>query len=208
MIARFTLRRIALAIGALAAINWSVAEVAADVRCCPPAEPVIVYVVQEAPPAEPQQPSWIFDRSTYTNDPATGARVAQYMRKPPIEPLPDQRAVTSRYRRTQTNLRGTQGSYETDYQVQAWGNGRGGLDAEWERFHDAWKESYLSGGYYNGPGYGGYPTYGGYPGWGYGNGYPGYGAPPYGYPQQPHQPYPHGPGGRGPVYPRGEYHPE
>jgi hypothetical protein len=65
--------------------------------------------------------------------------------------------------------------------VQAWGNGRGGIDAEWERFHDAWKESFLTGGYYNGPGYGGYQGYGGgYPG--YGGGYPGwgYGAPGYG----------------------------
>ena len=33
--------------------------------------------------------------------------------------------------------------------MQAWGNGRGGIDAEWERFHDAWKESYLQNGYYN-----------------------------------------------------------
>ena len=35
------------------------------------------------------------------------------------------------------------GSFDTYYEVQAWGNGRGGIDAEWERFHDAWKESYL-----------------------------------------------------------------
>jgi hypothetical protein len=105
---------------------------------------------------ENEGPSWIFMPSAYTHDPQTGARVAQYMRKPPVEPLEDERAVTSRYRRTQTNLRGTNGSYDTYYEVQAWGNGRGGIDAEWERFHDAWKDSYLQGSYYNqGPGWGG-----------------------------------------------------
>jgi hypothetical protein len=114
-------------------------------------------------------PSWIFGRSSYTHDPYTGARVAQYMRTPPVEPLDDPRLVTSRYRRSRTVLRGANGSVDTYYEVQAWGNGRGGIDAEWERFHNAWKESYLSGGYYNqapayGPwGYGGYvvPSYGG-----------------------------------------------
>jgi hypothetical protein len=122
-------------------------------------------------------------RSTYTHDPETGARVAQYQRLPAIEPLEDERLVTSRYHRTQTNLRGTHGSNESYYEVQSWGNGRGGLDSEWERFHNAWKESFLQGGYYNqGPGYGyGYPGQFGYgygPGYGYGypgNGYPGIG---------------------------------
>ena len=124
--------------------------------------------------ADNSPPSWIFRRSTYSHDPVTGARVAQYMRTPPVEPLEDERNVTSRYRRSRTNLRGADGSVDTYYEVQAWGNCRGGIDAEWERFHDAWKESYLQGGYYNqSPGYGG--GYNG-PG-GYGNGYggPGYG---------------------------------
>jgi hypothetical protein len=94
-------------------------------------------------------PSWVFRRSTFTNDPETGARVAQYMRKPPVEPLADQRDVTSSYRRTRTNNRGRNGSYDTSYQVQAWGNGRGGIDAEWQMFNDVWKESILSGSYYN-----------------------------------------------------------
>lgn len=133
------------------------------------------------------QPSWIFSRATYTHDPETGARVAQYMRIPPVQPLEDERIVTSRYRRSRTNLRGADGSIDTYYEVQAWGNGRGGIDSEWERFHDAWKESYLQGGYYNGPGYGGgYPGpygggYGGYGAPGYGYGYPGYGFPGGGY---------------------------
>jgi hypothetical protein len=120
-------------------------------------------------------PSWIFAQSTYTHDPFSGARVAQYMRKPPVEPLDDQRMVTSRYYRSRTNLRGAHGSFDTYYQVQHWGNGRGGIDAEWERFHDAWKESYLQGGFYNqGPGYGGV-----HPGFGLGGFWPGYG---YGFP--------------------------
>ena len=110
------------------------------------------------------EPGWIFHRSTFTNDPTTGARVAQYERKPPVEPLDDQRNVTSSYRRTRTNLRGLDGSYDDSYQVQAWGNGRGGLDAEWQMFNDVWKESILSGSYYNGPAYGPY-------GFGGGNGY-------------------------------------
>jgi hypothetical protein len=121
--------------------------------------------------------------------------VAQYYRTPAVEPLDDPRLVTSRYRRTRTTLRGTDGSVDTSYQVQSWGNGRGGLDAEWERFHDAWQQSFLSGsyssGYGSGPGYyggapGAYPQpypYGGYPGYGYGQAPAyGYGPPPgYGY---------------------------
>jgi hypothetical protein len=102
------------------------------------------------------------------------------MRIRPVEPLEDERNVTSRYSRSRTNLRGTDGSVDNIYTVQSWGNGRGGLDAEWERFHDAWKESYLQGSYYNGPvnggGYGPWNYGSGY-GPGYGNGYPGYGYP-------------------------------
>ncbi len=119
-----------------------------------------------APPAE----SWVFARGRYTHDPDTGGRVAQYAMKPPVEPLPDQRAVTSGYRRTRTVLRGADGSSDTSYQVQSYGNGRGGLDAEWERFHDAWRGSTIGGGNYQGfqqfgfGGYGGgFGGYGGYP---------------------------------------------
>jgi hypothetical protein len=112
------------------------------------------------------------------------------MRTPPVEALDDQRIVTSRYRRSRTNLRGTNGSFDTYYQVQAWGNGRGGIDAEWERFHNAWKESILSGGFYQSPGgpWGpgrGFPSGGHGPAFGYGfpgGGFPAYGAPGYGAP--------------------------
>jgi hypothetical protein len=143
------------------------------------------------PVYEREAPSWVFRRSTYSHDPYTGARVAQYMRTPPVEPLDDPRMVTSRYRRSRTNLRGIDGWIDTYYEVQAWGNGRGGVDAEWERFHDAWKESYLTGGFYNqgqgfspwAPGWGGLPGFGfpgfgvnpgfGFPGW---NGFPQHGG--------------------------------
>jgi hypothetical protein len=102
------------------------------------------------------------------------------MRTPPVEPLEDERAVTSRYRRTRTNLRGTDGSFDTYYEVQAWGNGRGGIDAEWERFHSAWRESYLQNGFYNqSPAWGGPWNHSG--NWGHGrpwnSGGPGYGHP-------------------------------
>jgi hypothetical protein len=104
----------------------------------------------------------------------TGARVAQYERIAPVEPLEDERNVTSSYRRTQTNLRGADGSTDTYYQVQAWGNDRGGIDAQWERFHDAWKESILQGSYYNqsygNGGYGPWNNRYGFNGSGYWNG--------------------------------------
>src|SRR5262245_49950444 len=122
--------------------------IACDGPCASQPRPVCY---QRACVADNSQPSWIFRRGTYTHDPATGARVAQYMRTPPVEPLDDERNVTSRYRRITTNLRGTDGSQDTTYEVQTWGNGRGGLDAEWERFQKAWKESSLQGGYSNGP---------------------------------------------------------
>jgi hypothetical protein len=156
---------------------------ASETPCASCPGPVVyqqTYVADDSPP------SWIFRRSNYTHDPETGARVAQYQRLPAIEPLDDERLVTSRYHRTRSTLRGVGGSVETYYDVQSWGNGRGGIDAEWERFHDAWRESYLQGGFYNqGPGFGGgYPGpygYGGFGAPGYGFGFPGYGFPAYGH---------------------------
>ena len=155
-------------------------------ECCPPLpapEPRVLLVSQ------PTTESWVFARSRYTHDPETGARVAQYAMKPPIEPLDDPRLVTSGYSRTRTVIRGPDGSVDTHYRVQNFGNGRGGMDAEWERFHDAWRGSTIAGGQfqaffppYYGYGYGGYPGYGGgapgyyghNPGFGYG---PGFGRP-------------------------------
>jgi len=142
-----------------------------------------------APMPAPQGDSWIFARSRYSHDPETGVRVAQYTQKPPVEPLPDQRAVSSGYARSRTVLRGPDGNVSTYYRVQNYGNGRGGIDAEWERFHDAWRGSTIAGGNFSGGyppyGYGGYPGYGfpgsGFPGSGFpGTGYPGYGGGGYG----------------------------
>lgn len=138
--------------------------------------------------AQPPVESWVFARGRYTHDPDTGVRVAQYAMKPPVEPLPDQRAVTSGYRRTRTTLRGVDGSVDTTYQVQSYGNGRGGMDAEWERFHDAWRGSTVAGGNYQAAPFG----YGGFPGWGYGYGGAGFGGAGYGgggfFPPVPGQP--------------------
>jgi hypothetical protein len=178
MHAHFAASRVTLTLAIVTTFVTSAQSLVLAAPCAPNAPCAkTVYVNPEN-----EGPSWIFRPSAYTHDPETGARVAQFMRKPPVEPLEDERAVTSRYRRTRTNLRGTDGSSDTYYEVQAWGNGRGGIDAEWERFHDAWKESYLQGGYYNqSPGWGGPwngngPWHGGGPGYGYGNGYPGYGG--------------------------------
>jgi len=218
--------RFALALGAATTICCLFANASASEVCCVPtnavyvSEPVVISETSSAP-------SWVFRRSTFTNDPVTGARVAQYMRKPPVEPLADQRNVTSVYRRTRTVNRGPDGSMDTSYQVQAWGNGRGGIDAEWQMFNDVWKESILSGSYYNsnqsyGPwrpnrqwyGNGG-PSWGN-PGWGgqgwgqggpaWGGGGPGWGnGPPGGWPGGPNGGWnpgnaPHG-GGNGPQGP-------
>ncbi len=117
-----------------------------------------------------QAASWIFSQGRYTHDLATGDRVAQYAMKPPVEPLPDARAITSGYRRTRTVLRGADGSADTSYQVQSYGNARGGMDAAAERSHDARR----------GLGAGGYNPYS-FPQWGFGGGFSGYGGPGYGY---------------------------
>jgi hypothetical protein len=127
------------------------------------------YVVAYAGPSVPNAESWVFARGRYTHDPATGARVAQYEEVAPVEPLDDPRLVTSGYSRSRSVLRGPDGSASTYYRVTNYGNGRGGLDAEWERFHDAWRGSTVSGGAYGG-------FVGGYPGYGYGGGYAPYGG--------------------------------
>lgn len=145
------------------------------------AECASCYTLATAAPFVPQADSWVFAPSRYTHDPATGARVAQYDQIAPVEPLPDQRLVTSGYSRTRTVLRGADGSSSANYVVTNYGNGRGGIDAEWERFHDAWRGSTVGGGNYSSfSPYGGFPGYGPYGG-GYGEGYgggygPGYGG--------------------------------
>lgn len=136
-------------------------------ECCdlPPAPKVLLV-------SQPTTDSWVFARSRYTHDPETLGRVAQYTMKPPIEPLDDPRLVTSGYSRSRTVLRGPDGSVDTHYRVQNFGNGRGGMDAEWERFHDAWRGSTIAGGqsqaYF--PQFGPWGPWGGQGGWGGGQG--------------------------------------
>jgi hypothetical protein len=168
MISHFS--RLVLPLCAATAIcNLVPSAAACDVGCMPrgvalvyaPAAPAASDVVDAPQP----KLSWVFKRSTFTNDPTTGARVAQYARKDPVEPLDDQRAVTSSYRRMRTELRGRDGSMDTTYVVQGWGTGGGDLGAQWQMFNDVWKEAILSGSFYNGAqAYG--PWGQGGPGWG------------------------------------------
>jgi len=130
------------------------------------------------PCAEPV--SWVFQPGRYTHDPATGNRVAQYLPKPTIEPLPDTRLVTSGYSRSRVVLQGANGSASTYYRVQSYGNNRGGLNAASERIQDAQRGVTFYGGQFpgyspygfgNGFGFGGFP---GQFGPGYGLGGPGF----------------------------------
>jgi hypothetical protein len=169
---------LAAAVVAVLLLNRAIAQ---DCACTTPPPPTLVVNPNYEPPATD---SWVFRRSRYTHDPATGARVAQYAMKPPIEPLDDPRVVTSGYSRSRTVLRGADGSADTYYRVTSYGNGRGGLDAEWERFHDAWRGSTIGGGSYQvfpgspwwGGGWGGGGWSGG-GGWGGSGGGPGWGGP-------------------------------
>ena len=106
-------------------------------------------------------------------------------------PCPISGLVTSGYSRSRLTLRGADGSSDTYYRVQSYGNAGPGINAEWERFHDAWRGSTVGGGAYGGVvpnGFGGFGFgggfgggYGGGSGPGYPGGYrgnPGYGNPP------------------------------
>ncbi|TWT86924.1 hypothetical protein Mal64_37540 [Pseudobythopirellula maris] len=125
--------------------------------------------------------SWVFRPSHYSHSPETGERVGQYAQVAWVEPLDDPRDTVSRYRTTRTRLRGANGSNDTWYEVQKFGNRRGGFDAEWERGFDATLTTldalrpfrrnpwlFSGGGYGYGAGYGG--------GYGYGAGYGGVGG--------------------------------
>jgi hypothetical protein len=195
--------RLGIALSAAAGLAASAfAQASKDCGCTKPAAapcPAPPIVVEEPP-----RTSWVFMRSRYTHDPATGARVAQYDMKPAIEPLDDPRLVTSGYGRTRTVIRGIDGTSDTYYRVTNYGNGRGGLDAEWERFHDAWRGSTVGGGGYFQGGYGGFVPggFGGFPGWGLGgNGGVGPGFPaPWNYPPAIRTDRRYGPLGLGPGY--------
>ena len=163
----FAMKLSALALSLFALLAVSAAAALADDCGC--TAPVSAPVVVQQPPT-----SWIYMRSRFSHDPASGVRVAQYSAKPPIEPLDDPRLVTSGYSRSRTVIRGADGTVDTYYRVTNYGNGRGGLDAEWVRFHDARRGFGYGGGYSPGA-YGPYGAgYGGYGGYGYG--YPGFGG--------------------------------
>ncbi|MEM6654974.1 MAG: hypothetical protein AAF596_04150 [Planctomycetota bacterium] len=152
-----------------------------------PALLTIAVLAASAGAVAAESASWVFLPSTYTHDRMTGARVAQYAPIAAVEGLPDPRLVTSGYRRTRTTLPGPNGSVDISYQVQSFANGRGGIDAEWERVADEWRASILSGGsFIQAPGFGfpgvGVPGVGvpGFAGQGFaGPGFigPGFGAP-------------------------------
>ena len=173
-----------------------------------------VAVTAVSAKAEAANSNWVFRRGYYTHSPKTGLRVAQYAPLPAVAALPDVSRIRSGYRRSRVTMRGPDGTVDDSYQVESWGNGRGGLDAEWERFHDAWRSSILAGGTRSGPYNGGYgPLNPGY-------GAPGYGAPGYGAPGYGHGPRPlpygygyglgagYGSGGYGPNAGNGGYRPD
>ena len=67
----------------------------------------------------------------------------------PVEPLDDQREVTSSYRRTRTVNRGPRRLDGYFVPGSSLGQRRRRLDAQWQMFNDVWKEAILSGSFYN-----------------------------------------------------------
>lgn len=98
-------------------------------------------------------PSTIFRRGHFTHLPRTGQRVAQFASKPAVAAFPDSSRYVSGQRRSRFSQRNADGSVENYYRVESWGNEQPGLNAEWERFHDAWLRSTTAGGYRNDYGY-------------------------------------------------------
>lgn len=148
---------------------------------------VSVMGVHGASLALADEPSWIFANARYSHSRVTGNRVAQFAPLPAVQALPEVSDITSGYARTRINLRGADGTSDTYYRVRNFAAAGGGIDAQWERFHDAWQGSYLQGGATSfGPGYGGghsgfgYGIPGGGPGYGPYGGHPGYGPGPWG----------------------------
>jgi hypothetical protein len=67
--------------------------------------------------------SWLFRPSTYSHDPLSGYRVAQYRPEKPAEPLYDDTYLQSGYRHVRAGLRGADGSHDYLHVVQTWGAG-------------------------------------------------------------------------------------
>jgi hypothetical protein len=108
---------------------------------------IVVFLSMAGPSQGGCASTWIFRPGYYTHDPASGLRVAQYMPLPTLAALPDSRPFQSGYHRSRVAQRGAGGTTDDYYRVENWGNAQNGLNAEWERFHDAWSGSTLSGGF-------------------------------------------------------------
>lgn len=67
--------------------------------------------------------SWIFRPSTFSHDPSTGQRVAQFMPERVSYRREDPTYMESGYRHVHAGLRGADGSYDHTHVVQTWGLG-------------------------------------------------------------------------------------
>ncbi len=77
--------------------------------------------------------SWIFRRSSFTHDPATGDRVVQFARPKPLRPPGDGTYQQSAYRHYRSTIRAGS-SADHMHVVQTWGEGeRIRPYGEWER---------------------------------------------------------------------------
>jgi len=82
--------------------------------------------------------AWIFRRSTYTHDDATGQRVAQYAREQPAYKLEDPSYQQSAYRHSRSGFRVGE-SYDYLHVVETWGQG------EYLRPYGEWQYPYRAG---------------------------------------------------------------
>ncbi len=147
--------------------------------------------------ADARADSWIFRTSTYSHDPASGARIAQYAPKEPAYMPVDPTYRRSGYRHIRTTFRGPHGTADRLHQVETWGAGEmirpygewqypyragatpfgpwGNAGGPWTLPFDSWVNPYGS--------WNQYPYRGGYGGGGYGGGGYGRGGRGRGYPQ-------------------------
>jgi len=109
--------------------------------------PLALLLVSSLSATAQEHRSWIFQPGRYSHHPYTGDRVAQFVPPPPVQPLPDTRAISSGYHRQRVNQLSPDGTVSTYYRVENFADPRGLLDAEWERFNDVWQQSVLSGGF-------------------------------------------------------------
>jgi hypothetical protein len=105
---------------------------------------------------------WIFAPSTYSHDPESGQRIAQYAPIPPVYTAPRSGYVESGYRHFRSSIRGAYGSADHLHLVEEWGRP--------VRPYGEWQYPYRPGSVpYSlwGPPYAGmYNNWWGYPWWG------------------------------------------